>query len=313
MLQTYARNRLVWPLSVGFSLITFLLNGWIGLGGKMAHEVLINPFWDYTLGFVVCVVAIYLLAEINSRYAFLSNTDKTISLTFMLLLAMAMFLHPLQSSHLVLICYLIGYMLLFETYQSRQTPILAFSVNLALGISSLVCPQILWLLIPNVLSLMILRSFGLKSLVASVMGVLLPYWFWGIIAYAFFDMTAFNDHLSQINAFGDAGFEILTAKQQWAFWLVAVIFVVGGIDFFVNIHQNRSRPRINYYVVCFQGLSMLIYIWFEPEQYMNILPLLMVNASMVWGRLCSFSKGRIYDVIWFSVAVAWFITAVFIK
>ncbi len=313
MLQTYARNKLVWPISLGFSLITWILNGWLGLGGKLPHDVLLTPFVDYTLGLFVCVVAIYLLAEINSRYAFLSNTDRTISMTFMLLIAMAMFLHPLQKSQLVMICYLIGYLILFGTYQSRQTSILAFSVNLMLGIASLVCPQIIWLFIVNVISLMILRSFKLKSLVASVLGLMLPYWFWGIITYAFGDMEVFNTHLQQVNAFGGAGFEILSPKQIWAFWIVAVMFIVGGVDFFINIHQNRSQARISYYVVCFQGVALLFYLWAEPEQYMNIFPLFMINASMLWGRLCSFSKGRTYDVIWFSVAVAWFVTSIFIK
>ena len=279
----------------------------------MPHQVLVTPFFDYALGMLVCVAAIYLLAELNSRYAFLSNTDRTISMTFMLLIAMAMFMHPLQKSHLVMVCYLIGYLLLFETYQSRQTPMLAFSLNLTLGISSLVCPQILWLLIANVVSLVILRSFGLRALVASFLGIMLPYWFWGIISYALGDMTPFSSHLQLVNAFGGAGFEILSAKQVWAFWLVAVMFVVGCIDFFVNIHQNRSRTRISYYVVCFQGLFLLVYLWAEPEQYMNLFPLLMVNASMLWGRLCSFSKGRLYDVIWFSVAVVWFVTAIWIR
>jgi len=312
MLQVYARNKLVWPLSVGFSFITWILNGWFGLGGKMAHTVLLTPFFDYAVGMLVCVAAIYLLAEINTRYAFLSNSDRTISMTFMLLIAMAMFIHPLQTSHLVMICYLIGYFLLFDTYQSRQTPLMAFSVSLTLGVSSLVCPQILWLLIANIISLIILRAFGMRALVASFLGVILPYWFWGIISYAFFDMTSFNAHLSEINTFGGAGLEILSAKQLWSFWLVAVMYVVGGIDYFVNIHQNRSRTRISYYVVCFQGLFLLVYLWSEPEQYMNLFPLCMINTSMLWGRLCSFSKGRIYDVIWSGVAIAWFITTLFI-
>ena len=82
MLQIYARNRLVWPLSLGFTFITWILNGWIGLGGKMPHQVLTTPFFDYLLGMVVCAAAIYMLAEINTRFAFLSNTDRTISLTF---------------------------------------------------------------------------------------------------------------------------------------------------------------------------------------------------------------------------------------
>lgn len=279
----------------------------------MPHQIIISPFFDYAIGLVVCAAAVYMLAEINTRFAFLSNTDRTISLTFMLLIAMAMFMHPLQKSHLVMICYLIGYLLLFETYQSRKIPILAFSANLALGLASLVCPQILWLIIANLISLVILRAFGLKPLVASFLGILLPYWFWGIISYVIGDMTAFSNHIDQINAFGGAGLEILSSKQQWAFWLVAVVLVVGGIDFFINIHMNRSRTRINYYVVCFQGAFILLYMWAEPEQYMNLLPLCMINASMLWGRLCSFSKGRIYDVTWTGVAIAWFITALFIK
>ncbi len=313
MLQTYARNKLTWPLSVGFTFITWILNGWFSVGGKMPHQVLVTPFSDYALGMFVCVIAIYMVAEINTRYALLSNTDRTISMTFMLLIAMSMFLHPIQKAHLVMICYLVSYMLLFEIYQSRKAPILAFSVNLALGVASLVCPHLIWLVIMNCLSLIILRAFGLRTLVASFLGFVLPYWFWGIISYAFDGSIAFMAHLDMMNDFGNAGFEILGAKQIWAFWIVLAIFLVGGIDFFVNIHQNRSRTRINYYVVCLQGVISFFFIWLEPELFMYLFPLCMVNASIVWGRLCSFSKGRTYDIIWTVVAVLWFITTLFIN
>ena len=313
MLQTYARNKLTWPLSVGFTFVTWIFNGCFSLGGKLPHTVLVSPFFDYALGMLVCIVAIYLIAELNTRYALLSNTDRTISMTFMLLIAMAMFLHPLQKAHLVMICYLVSYMLLFETYQSKKSPIWAFSVNLSLGVSSLVCPQLVWLVILNCLSLLILRSIGLKTLVASVLGILVPYWFWGILSYAFGGEGAFAAHIDMMNTFGGAGFDILSGKERWSFWTVLIIFIVGGIDFFVNIHQNRSRTRINYYVVCLQGLVIFFFVWAEPELFSCLFPLCMVNASIVWGRLCSFSKGRTYDIIWTVVAVMWFITTLFIS
>ena len=147
MLETYSKNRLTWPLALGFSFLAWIFNGWLGLGGTL-----------------------------------LSNTDRTVSMTFMLLLAMSTFLHPLQKPHLVMVCYLVGYLILLGAYQSRQAPIQFFSVHLALGVASCMCPQLVWLIPMYWVSLVILRAFGLRCLVASILGVSTPYWFWGILS-----------------------------------------------------------------------------------------------------------------------------------
>lgn len=312
MLETYSRNKLVWPVSLLFTFLAWILNGWFGLGGKTVANPLLSPFFDYLLGMVVCAFAVYLIAELTTRYSLLANTDRTISLTMMLLVAMATFLHPLQPSQLVLICYLISYLVLLGAYQSRQAPAAAFSVNLLLGISTIVCPQLVWLAIANIFAFGLLRALTLKSVVASLLGLMVPYWFWGVLSPWVGVEGAFAGHLAQMATFGKGGLGMLSAKELWSFWTVLVMFVVGGADFFLNIHQNRSRMRMVYDVVCLQGVVSFFFIWAEPQLFVFLFPLAMVNTSILWGHFTSFAKGRIPDIVFSCVVVLWVIATLFI-
>lgn len=312
MLETYSKNRLTWPLALGFSFLAWIFNGWLGLGGTVVHSVVVSPFLDSLLGMLVCAFSIYLIAELNTRYSLLSNTDRTVSMTFMLLLAMSTFLHPLQKPHLVMVCYLVGYLILLGAYQSRQAPVQFFSVHLALGVASCMCPQLVWLIPMYWVSLVILRAFGLRCLVASILGVSTPYWFWGILSLWLGGHEAFSIHIDQMTMFGSGGFEMLSSKQVWAFWVALSMFLVGGLDFFINIHQNRSRTRVNYYVVCVQGAWSFIFLWMEPQLFNSLFPLCLVNATIVWGHFTSLSKGRIPDVLLSVIMILWFITTIFI-
>ena len=295
MLNTYAKNRLSWPVALGFTLITWILNCWLGIGGKAVYPVLLTPFFDSLLGMIVCALAIYMIAELNTRFTLLSNSDRTITTTFLLLIAISMFLHPIQPAHLVMLCYLAGYMVMLDAYQSRTAPVKSFTASLALGVASLVCPKLVWFLPVLLASFVILRASSLKSIVAAALGLMAPYWFWkGISLLTGGD--SFSRHLSQMTSFDDGGFGILGAKELWVFWIVLLVFTVGAVHFFMSIHQNRSRTRINYYVICLQGASAFLFLWIEPQLYRFVIPLCMVNAAILFGNFCSNAKGRIPDI-----------------
>ena len=313
MLETYSRNRLVWPVALVFTFIAWILNGWLGVGGKVAHEVVLMPFFDYLLGMLVCAAAVYLLAEINTRYTLVTNSDRTISLTMMLLIAMATFIHPLQFPQLVMICYLVYYFILLGIYQSRQAPVGVFSANLALGVATLVCPQLVWMLIVSIFSMGILRALSPKCFVAALLGVVVPYWFWGVLAPWLGGSELFSNHLSQMTAFGEGGLGILSAKELWSFWVTLAMFVVGGLDFFMNIHLNRSRMRMNYYVFYLQGAASFLFLWIEPQLFMYVFPLCMVNTSILFGHFTSTAKGRLPDILLSVILILWLITTLFIS
>ena len=313
MLEFYSKNKLVWPCALVFTLIAWILNGWFGTGGKMAHAIVLSPFLDYTLGMVVCALAVYFVAELNTRFSLLPNSDRTISLTMLLLLAMSTFLHPLQGNHIVLVCSLVSYASLLDAYQSRKAPAKAFVTNLALGIASTVCPQLIWLVIANIMSLAILRAMTPKSLIASVLGIVTPYWFWGVVGGWLGHYDVFASHLAMMNTFGDGGLSILPVKLRWSFWVALLMTAVGGIDFFVNLHTNRSRTRMSYYMVCLQSAWAFLMLWREPQIALSLFPFLILNTSILWGHFTSTSKGRIQDVTLTVIMALWLITTLFIS
>lgn len=312
MLEAYSKNRLVWPVALVFTFFAWIMNGWFGLGGKIPHTVVLSPFFDYLFGMVACAAAVYLIAELATRYSLLGNTDRTISLTMMLLVAMATFVHPLQKAQVVVVAYLIAYIMLLGAYQSKQAPLAAFSVNLALGVATLFCPQLVWLLIVNLVSFGILRELSLKVIVASLLGVSAPYWFWAGLSPWIDVEGGCSAHLALMTQFASGGLGIMPPKFRWSFWVALSMALVGGVDFFVNIHLNRSRMRMDYYVVCLHAASVFFFIWMEPQLFRFLFPLVMVNAAILFGHFTSFAKGRIPDILLSLILILWLIATLFV-
>ena len=308
MLKIYSRNELTWPVALLFAFVMWILNAITGIGGKTVFEPLTNAFFDYTLGLLACAAIVYVIAEVNTRHYLLANSDRTISLTLMLLIVMSTFLHPLQANQLTMMAYLVSYLYLFGASNSKQPQVLAFIAAMMLGVVTLVMPQMVWMIGALWVSLVILRIFSLKALVASLLGVALPYWFWAVIAAVIGKQEPFHLHLDSMTSFGHASFDVLSTKQLWCFGVVLAMTIVGIVYFFKDIHLNRSNARINFYVVCFKAVIAFFFIWLEPECFQGVYPLCLVNAAFLWGRFCSFSKGRMPDILWTSITIAIILT-----
>lgn len=308
MLRIYSRNQMTWPVALLFAFVMWILNAIIGIGGKPLHEPVTNTFFDYVLGLIACAALVYVIAEVNTRHYLLANSDRTISLTLMLLIVMATFFHPLQPNQLTMMAYLVSYLYLFGASKAKKTQVVAFVAALSLGVASLVMPQMVWMIVALWISMVILRAFSFKGLVATILGTSLPYWFWYVIAVVADKQEAFQLHLNKMTAFGHASMQILSTKELWCFWVVLAMTVVGIIYFYKDIHLNRSNTRINFYVVCFQAAAAFFFIWIEPECFQGIFPICLVNAAILWGRFCSFSKGRMPDILWTTITIAIIVT-----
>ena len=202
--------------------------------------------------------------------------------------------------------------MLLGAYQSKQAPLAAFSVNLALGVATLFCPQLVWLLIVNLVSFGILRELSLKVIVASLLGVSAPYWFWAGLSPWIDVEGGCSAHLALMTQFASGGLGIMPPKFRWSFWVALSMALVGGVDFFVNIHLNRSRMRMDYYVVCLHAASVFFFIWMEPQLFRFLFPLAMVNAAILFGHFTSFAKGRIPDILLSLILILWLIATLFV-
>ena len=198
----------------------------------------------------------------------------------------------------VQLCVILFYVLLFNTYQrqkSQGTVLLAFA---CIGIASIFFIQIvffvplLWLLI--VRNMMV---YGARMLVASVLGVLLPYWFIGAVCIFTGKTTTLLQHLTSIAVFvkPDEWLDVIMSTSLYTAVTVAFILlltVMGMVHFIRTSYKDNIRVRMMIEVIMTLSVAAFIFVALQPQHVIMLLNILIINASVLIGHYIALTGTR---------------------
>ena len=92
---------------------------------------------SFVLGFALCALAVYLMAELNTRYVLLRISSRMLSTCLVMLCAAASMLHHLSPAHLMLVCAVASYFPMFATYQRPYSTTRIFLESLFIGLEEI--------------------------------------------------------------------------------------------------------------------------------------------------------------------------------
>ncbi|MBQ9362063.1 MAG: hypothetical protein IJT97_01450 [Bacteroidaceae bacterium] len=256
-------------------------------------------------GLAVSALAVYMLAELNSRNLLLRISSRLISSLFAILMAVVIQLHPFQTGHIVLLLSLASFFPLFQMYQSAN-PILAFLTYLPLSLVSLVFPQILFLVPVYWFCQIYMRGISLKSLCSSLLALALPYWIvFGIRFFVgYYDewvppilnlqSSILNPQSSIVNC------ELLIVNcessfsplQSVQFVYILLLLAVGIVDLYLNSYLDKTRIRIIYHVVVTHAFAVLLLLLLQIQCFYQLLPLLMADTAIIGGHFMALTYNR---------------------
>ncbi|MCI6160004.1 MAG: hypothetical protein PUH24_07840 [Prevotellaceae bacterium] len=231
---------------------------------------------------IVCFsVATYLMVELNNNNALIRTYSRMVSSSFLLLSAMAAFLFPSLTVAIVQVCTVAFYTIIFRTYQDKLSPGLTFYAFFCLGIASVVFIQIvffvpfLWLMMT-----FYLMAFSPKMLIASIIGIIAPYWFLAPAA-------ALTDNLDKLVAhfFAIADFQPLfqygeiKETQLIAFALTVLLALLGIVHFLRKSYMDKIRTRMLYYIFIAMDVILIAFIVLQPQHCDVLLTMLIINSS----------------------------------
>ncbi|MBR3514288.1 MAG: hypothetical protein IKO12_07715 [Bacteroidaceae bacterium] len=136
--------------------------------------------WEEPAGLAVCIITTYVLMEMNSANALLRVRSRMVSAVFLLLMCALPWLHPFSWTAVATCCMSLSFHQLLLTYDRHEPVVPTFHAYLFVGLASLVWPPLLWLALVQWWSQTVfLRSMSWRCLWAAVLGLVLPYFFWG--------------------------------------------------------------------------------------------------------------------------------------
>ena len=271
---------------------------WFPLGGFSS---------EYLLGWIVCMVAAYVVSEIESVNQLLRVTSRMIESLLLLMMAACGFLHPLQTSSLTLLAVALMFYCLLRSCGSRSPQVDTLHAYFFLSLGSLFWPPLL-LLIPVVLwsQFVYLRVRGWQILGAAVCGLLVPFLFWAAALLYLHREATLVTYLHQIVAPCFAPFywqwviDLAQSADWHEFWnqfptllaqrvrshptesaALAYVSLLGLTGFVHYVRQNyddKIRVRMCHYCFLFMQLFVALWLVLQPYCFRQLFPLLMLTT-----------------------------------
>lgn len=255
-------------------------------------------------GLMAAGVLTYILMEMVNRNQLLRIRSRMVSVTFVCWLAASPFLHAWHVGLLPAFALLGALFLLFASYQKERAEHEVFHAFLLLTLGSFVFPPLIVLALVFYVAMAVqLRSLTLRTLGASLLGILTPLWFaaaWAIL----WGRTAWvADRLAPWLTFRLPDYTTLSLH----FWLNTGFLVwqllLGLLHYYRTNFNDKIRVRMCYYVLILTNMVLLAGLFLYPEHFRTLFLLQILCTSPLVGHYYALARGRGWMTFWFLLNV----------
>jgi len=294
-----ARSKLALPITAAYAAVIWLLCGTITEG------------WWFQ--FACFAVTTYLMMELNNIHALIRIYSRMVSTCFLILSCCACFLFSSQRGAFVQLCMVSALLILFTSYQNRQSTGGIYYAFLCIGLASLVFPHIvffiplLWLLMgTNLLSL------SWHTWVASLLGTLTPYWFG--ICYLFYtdQLPLFMAHFAPIaDVQNPASHELWSPSQQLTAGFAALLTCIGIIHQFRTSYNDKIRTRMFFACFIWIDLAAFVFLIIQPQHYDSLMRLIIICTAPLTGHYLALTSTKFSNIIFIALALMALLLTIF--
>ncbi len=294
-----AGSRMTLPLMALYATLIWVAGGLITKG-----------LW---LQFVCFAVSTVLMVELNNANALIRIYSRMVSSMFIALSCAACFLFEPIGAAVSELFVIAAYLILFHCYQDRKAAGQTFYAFMCLGISSLFCVQIIYF-IPIVWILMaaFIRSISVRTLVASVIGIIMPYWLAAAIMLYTGGFDRLASHIGQL-AVTDGLFDF-TALQihHWiTLALIAVTAVTGMVHYKRQCLNDKIRTRMFYNCFITMDLASAAFFVLLPQNADFAMRMMIINTSPLVGHFIALTNTKITNIAFYAISAAILIITAF--
>ena len=247
---------------------------------------------------LVCLAAsTYLMVELSNANSLLRVRSRMVPATFLALSAMSCSLIPSLPGGIAQLCFIGMLIILLRTYQDKQAPGWTFYAFLCLGLGSFVFVHLL-LLVPLLWLLMAtqLQSHSFRNYLASLIGLLTPYWF--IMPWVFYkqDFTPLVDHFRALGSFSRPNYAVLTMGQVSGYVFTIVVAAIGILHFWQHSYEDKIRTRQFYGLFISVMLICSTWLALQPQLFDGLMQIIIVCASPIIAHFFAHTNTRVSNI-----------------
>lgn len=275
------------------------------LAGLATHS------WWMQLG--CFVVSCYLVIQINNVHVLIRIYSRMVSAIFLAMYCTACFLFSSLQGAITLMLLAACLLLLFTTYQDRDSTGRSYYTFLTLSLASLVFPQVLYFT-PILWMLMFfnLQCMSWKTWSASLLGLLTPYWTWaGWLLYEG-DLTPLVAHLSLLADLKQPfDYSTLTLPQWLVFFYVVILAVTGAIHYVRKNFMDKIRTRMLYGCLFWINAAAVAFMIVQPRHYDMLISIMIITTAPLIGHYLALTNTKWTNISFYVIAAATLVLTIF--
>ena len=288
-----AESRVTLPVTVVYAVAIWLLTG-----------LLKEQWW---IQFVCFAASVALMMELNNQNLLIRVFSRMVSSIYIVLTCTAVFLFPSLSGAILQLCTIAALCLLYHTYQDKASMGWIYFAFLCVGLGSLMDIHMFWY-VPLLWVIMTWFTYSLswRNFLASLVGMLTPYWFWipWMLWHHNGDLTVLTNHISALIDFQAPQVNPLTTQQTMLLVFVAVLGVTGAIHFLRRSTFDKIRTRQLYYSFFIIGTSAFIFLILQPQHYDTLIRIMIIAVSPLIGHFLALTKTKITNIAFIVITIA---------
>lgn len=283
-----AESRWALPAAILYSVAVWLLAG-----------LLQEQWW---IQFGCFLLSAYLMVHLNNINVLIRIYSRIVSISFIVLSTAAIFLFPSIKGALIQLCFVASLLLFYNCYQDKETQGWTFYAFLCLGIGSIVDIHLLffvpvfWLMMA-----IIVYSICWRTFIASLVGLLTPYWFW--TAWLLWQEKGSIHSLSDyFMALADYQVPVpLTFQQTLLLGLIILLGITGAIHFLRTSSRDKIRTRQLFYSFFIISAAAIIFLILQPQHYDMLIRIIIIAVSPLIGHFLALTKTKFTNIAFFVI------------
>ncbi len=287
-----AQSRWSLPVTAIYGLLVFLLSG-------MAEQRL----WPQLL---IVSASTMMMVILNNSNSLIRIYSRMVSCTFCAAMFMIPFLFTSLRTGVAQLSFIVYLFFLFHAYQDKGAVGRVFYAYLSLGIGSLAQVELLYLVpLLWVFQATNVLSYSFRTYSASLLGLLVPYWFVGGYWLYMGLPEEFVRHflpLTTWHPFFD--YSSIDIHRWFTVSFVGLLGIIGSVHFLAYSYQDKIRTRMIYEMFIGLEVCFLAIIFLQPHYFDLLLSLLIVTVSPLIGHFFALTRSRITNIMFFVLILA---------
>ena len=303
-----AESRFLLPAVTAFAIAVWLISGQLIPALPFTLTQLLHGAW---VQFVCFLVTVYMMVELNNSYALIRIYSRTVSSSFLLLLCAGSFLFGSLGGAIVQLC-IVGYLFtVFHCYQDKQSAGWTYYAFICVGLASMVFVHVLFF-VPFLWLQMLfqLSSLSWRTFLASLVGLLTPYWF----AMPLLILQGQYEWLpAHFAALADFHYDLsqLTVNQLLLFLLVVGTGVTGTVHYWRKKSGDNIRIRLFYDCFIYTWMLAAGFLILQPHHYDALIRIMIINVSPLIGHFLALTSTRATNIAFYAICGVVFVVTVF--